>query len=221
VEEIKGEKKMTPGLNIKPKNFDFYLMILTSAVLVVIGLVCLYGIGYYMYTNETTPQWTQTRMYGDYIDSMNQLIYPFVILLLVALGLCIPKRIVPRQSLITAGTGILAVTFLIALLTNISNSLTFLLAVSIVVQAAVIVFTLLGRGGLTYEREGYFVRTGSSMLHLGTVIFVFDFVSMRSSELHIPVFWVAAILIIVGIVLSFYPGELGNIASLLRSYGSS
>ena len=212
---------MTLELNIKPKTYDFYLMVLTSAVLAAIGLVCLYGIGYYTYTNETAPQWTQTQMYGDYIDSMNQLIYPFVVLLLVALGLCIPKRIVPRQSLLAAGTGILAATFLIALITNIGTSLAFLLAVSIVVQAAVMVLTMLGRGGLTYEREGYFVRTGSSMLHLGTVIFVFDFVSMRSSELHIPVFWVATILITVGTVLSFYPGEAGSIARLLRPGGRS
>lgn len=213
--------KMSLELNIKPKTYDFYLMILTSAVLAVIGLVCLYGIGYYTYTNETMPGWTETALYGQYIDNMNQLIYPFVVLLLVTLGLCIPKRIVPRQSLLVSGIGILAVTLLIALVTDIGTSLAFLLATSIVVQAAVMVLTMLGRGGLTYEREGYFVRTGSSMLHLGTVIFVFDFVSMRSNELHIPVFWVATILITAGTVLSFYPGEAGSIARLLRPGGKS
>jgi hypothetical protein len=212
---------MTPELKIKPKTYDFYLMILTSVVLAAIGLVCLYGIGYYTYTNETVPQWTQTQMYGDYIDSMNQLIYPFLVLLLVALGLCIPKRIMPRKSLLMVGTGILAATFLIALITNIGTSLAFLLAISIVVQVVVMVFTLLGRGRLNYEREGYFIRTGSSMLHLGTVIFVFDFVIMRTSELHIPVFWVATILITVGTLLSFYPGEAGSIARLLRPGGRS
>jgi hypothetical protein len=212
---------MTPELKIKPKTYDFYLMILTSVVLAAIGLVCLYGIGYYTYTNETVPQWTQTQMYGDYIDSMNQLIYPFLVLLLVALGLCIPKRIMPRKSLLMVGIGILAATFLIALITNIGTSLAFLLAISIVVQVVVMVFTLLGRGRLNYEREGYFIRTGSSMLHLGTVIFVFDFVIMRTSELHIPVFWVATILITVGTLLSFYPGEAGSIARLLRPGGRS
>ncbi len=207
---------MRPMMTMKHKTYDFYLMVFTVAVLAIIGLVCLYGIGYYTYTNETMPDWTETALYGQYIDSMNQLIYPFVVLLLVALGLCIPKRIVPRQSLLVSGIGILAFTLLIALVTDTGTSLAFLLAISIVVQAAVMVLTMLGRGGLTYEREGYFVQTGSSMLHLGTVIFVFDFVSMRSSELHIPVFWVATILITVGTVLSFYPGEAGSIARLLR-----
>ena len=207
---------MTLTLKMKPKTYDFYLMVLTSAVLAIIGLVCLYGIGYYTYTNETMPQWTQTPMYGDYIDNMNQYIYPFVVLLLVALGLCIPKRIVPRQSLLASGIGILVVTILIAMMTDIGTSLAFLLAVSIVVQAVVMVLTMLGRGGLTYEREGYFVQTGSSMLHLGTVIFVLDFVSFRTSDLHLSVFWVATILITVGTVLSFYPGEAGRVVRLLQ-----
>ncbi|MCL7412293.1 MAG: hypothetical protein M8353_01570 [ANME-2 cluster archaeon] len=208
-------------LKMKPRTYDFYLMLLTSAVLAIIGLVCLYGIGYYTYTTETTPQWTETPLYGIYIDSMNQYIYPFVVLLLVVLGLCIPKRIVPRQSLLASGIGILVVTFLIALVTDIGSSLVFLLAVSIVIQTAVMVLTILGRGGLTYEREGYFVQTGSSMLHLGTVVFVLDFVSFRTSDLHLSIFWVATILITIGTVLSFYPGEAGRVARLLRSGSGS
>ncbi|MBW6518934.1 MAG: hypothetical protein K0A89_10595 [ANME-2 cluster archaeon] len=207
---------MTLKLKMKPRTYDFSMMLLTTAVLAIIGLVCLYGIGYYTYTTETTPGWTETPLYGDYIDSMNQYIYPFVVLLLVVLGLCIPKRIVPRQSLLASGTGILAVTLLIALVTDIGSSLAFLLAVSIVVQTAVMVLTMLGRSGLTYEREGYFVQTGSSMLHLGTVVFVLDFVSFRTSDLHLSIFWVATILITVGTVLSFYPGEAGRVARLLR-----
>ncbi|MDW7776613.1 MAG: hypothetical protein SCH39_09825 [Methanosarcinales archaeon] len=207
---------MTLKLKMKPRTYDFYMMLLTTAVLAIIGLVCLYGIGYYTYTTETIPGWTETPLYGDYIDNMNQYIYPFVVLLLVVLGLCIPKRIVPRQSLLASGTGILAVTLLIALVTDIGSSLAFLLAVSIVVQTAVMVLTMLGRSGLTYEREGYFVQTGSSMLHLGTVVFVLDFVSFRTSDLHLSIFWVATILITVGTLLSFYPGEVGRVVRLLR-----
>lgn len=207
---------MRPEMRMKPKTYDFYLMVLTGAVLAIIGLVCLYGIGYYTYTNETMPGWTETALYGQYIENMNQLIYPFVVLLLVALGLCIPKRIVPRQSLLVSGIGILAVTFLIALVTDIGTSLAFLLAASIVIQTAVMVLTMLGRSGLTYEREGYFVQSGSSMLHLGTVVFVLDFVSMRTHELHLSVFWVATILITAGTVLSFYPGEVWGILRNLR-----
>jgi hypothetical protein len=192
-------------------------MVVTSVVLTAIGLVCLYGIGYYTVTTEASPQWLETPLYGQYIDSMNLYIYPFVVLLLVVLGLCIPKRIVPRQALLTSGIVILGLTIILALVINIEASLGFLLGISIVIQTAIMVLTIIKWGGLTFEREGYFIQIGSSMLHLGIVVFVFDFVIMRTISLHLPVFWVATILITIGTVLSFYPGEIGRITKNLRN----
>lgn len=205
---------MKRRMSIKPKTYDFYLMIATAAVLTVIGLVCLYGIGYYSYTDSILPQWTQTSMYGEYIDSMNNSIYPFLVILLVVLGLCIPKRVVPRHYLLAVGVAILGITGAIALSMDIEASMGFLLGVTAAIQTGVLVMTALGGKGLTFEREGYFIQTGSSMLHLGVVIFVLDFVSMRNSTLHLSVFWVATILITAGIVMSFYPDEVRRIIKI-------
>jgi hypothetical protein len=204
-------------LTMKQKTYNFYMMVVTSVVLTAIGLVCLYGIGYYTVTTESLPKWLETPLYGQYIDSMNLYIYPFVVLLLVVLGLCIPKRIVPRQALLTSGAGILVMTIMLALIINIEASLGFLLGISILIQTAVMVLTIIKWGGLTFEREGYFIQLGSTMLHLGFVIFVFDFVIMRTSGLHLPVFWVASILITIGTVLSFYPGEIGRVMKNVRT----
>ena len=192
------------------------MTVVTSLVLTAIGLVCLYGIGYYTVTTQSLPNWIETPLYGQYIDSMNLYIYPFVVLLLVVLGLCIPKRIVPRQTLLLSGAGILALTIIIALVLNIKASLGFLLGISIVIQTAVMILTIIKWGGLTFERDGYFIQVGSAMLHLGIVIFVFDFVIMRTGEFHLPVFWVATILITMGTVLSFYPEEIGRITKHLH-----
>ena len=202
---------------MKQKTYNFYMMVVTSVVLTAIGLVCLYGIGYYTVTTESLPKWLETPLYGQYIDSMNLYIYPFVVLLLVVLGLCIPKRIVLRQALLTSGAGILVFTIILALIINIETSLGFLLGISILIQTAVMVLTIIKWGGLTFEREGYFIQIGSTMLHLGLVIFVFDFVIMRTSGLHLPVFWIATILITIGTVLSFYPGEIGRIMKNVRT----
>ncbi|MBE0522797.1 MAG: hypothetical protein IBX40_00440 [Methanosarcinales archaeon] len=201
---------MNLKLTMKPKTYNFYIMVVTAAVLTAIGLVCLYGIGYYTITTESMPNWIETPLYGHYIDSMNLYIYPFVVLLLVILGLCIPKRIVPRQTLLSSGAGILALNIIIALVLNIEASLGFLLGISIVIQTAVMILTIIKWGGLTFERDGYFIQVGSAMLHMGIVIFVFDFVIMRTSGLHLPLFWVATILITIGTVLSFYPEEIGR-----------
>ena len=195
---------------MKPKIYNFYMTVVTSLVLTAIGLVCLYGIGYYTVTTQSLPNWIETPLYGQYIDSMNLYIYPFVVLLLVVLGLCIPKRIVPRKTLLLSGAGILALTIIIALVLNIKASLGFLLGISIIIQTEVMILTIIKWGGLTFERDGYFIQVGSAMLHLGIVIFVFDFVIMRTSGLHLPLFWVAIILITIGTVLSFYPEEIGR-----------
>ena len=162
------------------------------------------------------PNWIETPLYGHYIDSMNLYIYPFVVLLLVILGLCIPKRFVSRQTLLSSGAGILALNIIIALVLNIEASLGFLLGISIVIQTAVMILTIIKWGGLTFERDGYFIQVGSAMLHLGIVIFVFDFVIMRTSGLHLPLFWMATILITMGTVLSFYPEEIGRITKHLH-----
>jgi hypothetical protein len=124
------------------------------------------------------------------------------------LGLCIPKRIISKKQLLAAGACLLGLTFIIEQLTSINTSLEFLLGVSILLQTAVVILTILQQGGLKYESEGYFIKVGSSMLHLGVVVFIFDFVSMRSSIHHISIFWVATVLIIAGTVLSFYSDKI-------------
>lgn len=73
------------------QKYDYYLIILTTLILFAIGLVSLYGIAYYNYL-AANPQWTRTILYTQYIDDMNSYLYPFLVLLLVSLGLCIPEK---------------------------------------------------------------------------------------------------------------------------------
>ncbi|MCK5217290.1 MAG: hypothetical protein KAJ93_05855 [Methanosarcinales archaeon] len=193
---------------LKPGSYDLYLMIITALTLVMMGLVCLYGIWVYSYAEQSDPFWAETALYEDYINSMNQLMYPFAVLLLIVLGLCIPKRIISKKQLLAAGAVLLGMTFIVERLTGINTSLEFLLGVSILLQTVVVILTILRQSGLKYENEGYFIRVGSSMLHLGVVLFIFDFVSMRSSIHHISIFWVATVLITAGTVLSFYSDKI-------------
>ncbi|KAF5425954.1 MAG: hypothetical protein C5S41_03165, partial [Candidatus Methanomarinus sp.] len=100
-------------------------MIITALTLVMMGLVCLYGIWVYSYTEQSDPFWTETALYEDYINSMNQLMYPFAVLLLIVLGLCIPKRIISKKQLLAAGAVLLGMTFIVERLTDINTSLEF------------------------------------------------------------------------------------------------
>lgn len=197
--------------NLNLKNYDYYLILATSFALLLIGVVCVYGVWYSYNLYTTNSNWQSTMQYPEYINMMNMYVYPFVLVLLLSLGLCIPKRIVPRTELIKATAVILLLTLITSVIGGIELGTTFILLMSIAVQAVVLALTIVKSGALTFEREGYLIQIGSSLLHLGTVLFIFDFASMRDSVYHIPVFWAVTLLIGIGTFMSFYPSEISRI----------
>ncbi len=199
------------NLNFNLKNYDYYLIIVTSIALMMIGLVCVFGVWYSYDLYSTNSNWQSTIQFPEYISMMNMYVYPFVLVLLLSLGLCIPKRIVPRAALIKATFVILLLTLVASVVGGIELGITFILLMSIAVQAVVLALTILKSGALTFEREGYLIQIGSSLLHLGTVLFIFDFASMRDSVYHIPVFWVVTVLMGIGTLMSFYPSEISRL----------
>ena len=192
---------------MKLKNYDYYLIILTTLILFAIGAVSLYGITYYNYL-AVDSQWTKTVQYSQYIDEMDSYLYPFLVLLLISLGLCIPKRLFEQDILIKFSAAILGITVILTVLSDIEKGLGFILAVMTVVQAIVLIMTIKKSKFIRFEKEGYIVRIGSSLLHLGFVIIILNFVSLRESSFHLLIFWIGVVLITVGNVFSFYPEKM-------------
>jgi len=200
-----------PNFNFNLKNYDYFLIIVTFIALMMIGLVCVFGVWYSYDLYTTNSNWQSTIQYPAYINMMNMYVYPFVLVLLLSLGLCIPKRIVPRTALIKTTFVILLLTLVVSVVGGIELGISFILLMSIAVQVVVLAFTVMKSGALTFEREGYLIQIGSSLLHLGTVLFIFDFASMRDSVYHIPVFWVVTLLIGIGTFMSFYPSGISRL----------
>ena len=192
------------------QRYDYYLIILTALILFAIGLVSLYGIAYYNYL-AVNPQWTRTIQYTQYINDMNSYLYPFLVLLLVSLGLCIPKRLLEQNILIKFSALALAATLILTALYGIETGLGFILAVMTGVQSFVLILTFKKSKAIRYEKEGYTARLGSSLLHLGVVLLIFNFVSLRESPLHISIFWSGMILITAGNIFSFYPRKISKL----------
>ena len=192
---------------MKLKNYDFYLIILTTLILFAIGAVSLYGITYYNYL-AVDPQWTQTAQYSQYIDEMDSYLYPFLVLLLISLGLCIPKRLFEQDVLVKFSAAILGITVIITVFSDIEKGLGFILSVMTVVQAIVLIMTIKKSKYIRFEKEGYIGRIGSSLLHLGFVIIILNFVSLRDSPFHLLIFWIGVVLITAGNLFSFYPEKM-------------
>ncbi|MFQ6118607.1 MAG: hypothetical protein ACE5KE_01830 [Methanosarcinales archaeon] len=187
------------------RSLDYHLILITASILFAIGFICLFGIAYYNYAAAADSFWTQTVKYTDYINLMNSSVYPFLVALLVTLGICIPKRIVPDRLLVKVSIIIFAVTAILAVISGIQTSLGFILAVMMGIQTAVLLLTIKKSASVRFEFRDFSAKVGSSLLHLGVVVFIFDFVNLYEQSIHIPVFWLSTLLIIGGIVMSFYP----------------
>ncbi|MBI4743654.1 MAG: hypothetical protein HY776_02350 [Actinobacteria bacterium] len=192
------------------KRYDFILIILTIIVLVSIGLVSVYGTVYSYMLSASNSNWTSTWLYQEYLNKMNYYAYPFVVSLIILLGLCIPKRIFPRRILIWTSILLVLILIVLGLLIDYSFSLGFLLIVSMIIQLVVIVELFLKSKLLNFEKEGFFAQMGSSLLHLGFIVFVYDFVLLQESSLHLAIFWISTFLLTIGMIFSFYNKELGR-----------
>lgn len=193
-----------------PKKYDFYLIIFTIIILFVMGIVCLYGIAYYDYL-AVDPQWTRTLSYVHYIAVMDSYLYPFLVLLLISLGLCIPKRLLKQDILIKFSAMALVVTAGLTFLFGIETGLGFILAIVTGIQGIVLILTIKKSKVLRYEKEGYIERLGSSLLHLGLIILVFNFVTLREIPYHVSIFWMGTLFITAGNIFSFYPERITSL----------
>ncbi|VVB84950.1 Uncharacterised protein [uncultured archaeon] len=189
---------------MKPKNYDYYLIVLTTIILFAIGIVCVYGITYYNYLSAV-PGWTETTLYLQFIDNMNSYLYPFLVFLLISLGLCIPKRLFEQDILIKISALSLAATVILSFLLGMETAMDILLAVIAGIQGIVLIMTFNRNRAVRFEKEGYLVRMGSSMLHLGIVVLIFNFVTLRESQFHILIFWAGTLFVTAGNIFSFYP----------------
>ncbi len=192
------------------KNYDYYLIVLTVLIFFATGLVCLYGIAYYDYL-AVIPGWQQTIRYAQYINDMNSYLYPFLVLLLVSLGLCIPKRLLEQNILIKFWLPALCVTLILTFLSGIETGLGFILAIMAGFQGVVLMLTLRKNKAIRFEKEGFVARLGSVLLHLGVVVLVLNFVIFRENPFHITIFWFGTVSVTAGSIFSFYPEKMTSI----------
>jgi len=195
---------------VKLKNYDYYLIVLATAILFAIGIVCVYGITYYNYM-AAVPRWTETAGYLQFINEMNSYLYPFLVMLLISLGLCIPKRLFEPDFLIKISVLALAVTVILTYSLGMENAMGFILVVITGLQGIVLILTFKKSMVVRFEKEGYIARMGSSMLHLGIVALIFNFVTLRESQLHIMIFWAGTVLVTAGNLFSFYPERISSL----------
>ncbi len=178
--------------------WDLALVLLTAGTLASFGVLALWGMFHYK-SMATLPGW-DVRAFQE---MMNRLAAPFVLLLILWLVLCIPKRLFSRRALLVYSGGILAAGAAALPALGLRPALGLVLGLSAALQAVILALVLAGRR-LHFAGRGLALASGSSLAHLGIVLFTLDLVSLQGSPWHIPLFWVSTTLLTAGSILTFY-----------------
>lgn len=193
------------------KHLNFILILITISILGLIGVIFIGGTVYSWQQTLNLANWRQTVIYQNYVSTMNLILIPFVLLLVITLVVCIPKRLFNGLTLLQVAGLILFLSLAAVILLGAKWGASFMLLVTMVIQVAVIILTIAGSKRLTFERPGFFSQIGSALLHLGLVLFLFDFMALNGSAWHLTIFWLVVPLVGVGMLFSFYHKELARI----------
>jgi len=185
----------------RKSSYDFYLVLATALVLFAISAVSIYGMFYFKFAQI---QQMAPAVKFSYMNRMNTYIAPFIISLILLLGICVPKRLLPTSWLNRITIVLLAISLVTAFVAGIRTSLLVILGASLILQTMVLFKTLGGSKHLNFHKKGYWVRLGSSLIHLGFILFVLDLLLYERKSLHLFLFWLTTATTVVGMLSSFY-----------------
>lgn len=200
-------------------SLDFNLILATAVVLSAISLICIYAMFYFKLAQVHELPAGEKLLY---MDGMNKVVAPFVTGLILLLGICVPKRLLPttwvvRAAVLLGGAGVA-----VSLWAGVKTGLLAVLCVSLLLQLVVLMLALIGSSRLHFEKSGYWVRLGSSLIHLGLILFVLDLYFYRQQGLHLLLFWVTTGATVSGMLFSFYShGVVGLIRRMIRKSGDT
>lgn len=180
---------------------DYWLILATVGVLFVVSVIC---VGAMFYFKLASVQQLPPSAKGAYMNAMNTVIAPFVIGLILLLGICVPKRLLPAAWLVRFALFLGLAAAAVAMWAGIEAGLVTVLAASLVLQLVVLGMAVAGSRRLHFEKSGYWVRVGSSLVHLGLILFVLDLLFYRHLHLHLLLFWMTTGTSVLGMLFCFY-----------------
>lgn len=185
--------------------YDFYLILATTVVLFVISVICIYGMFHFKLAHiHELP----TALKAQHMNRMNAIVSPFLIGLILLLGICVPKRLLPTTWLNRFSLILFVPVAIVSLRLGITLGLKLILITSVVLQVMVLGMALVGSKRLSFEKKGYWLRVGSSLIHLGLILFLLDLFFYKKPTLHLVLFWISTVATVLGMIFCFYSNAL-------------
>jgi len=190
------------------RNWDYMLIVLTVLLLVALGIQSFIGTAYVWWAHTYVPGFGATG-YPEYIRVMNIIAAPLMVLLVIAMGLCVPKRLFSRTALAAVSIGMLVAGIATWAITgSFANGVAAYLVLAGLIQAAVVAVTIIGGRAPSYFTQGRIIKIGSGLLHLGFIMFAVVTVALQQSAIMLPVFWTSTALMVIGSIMTFYSENL-------------
>lgn len=197
-------------------SYDFYLILATALVLFAISLISIYGMFYFKFAQIHQMAPAAKLLY---MNRMNEFVTPFIIALILLLGICVPKRLLPTVWLNRIAVLLVAGAVLTGFTAGVKASLFLILGASLVLQVVVLLLALAGSKNLHFHKKGYWVRLGSSLIHLGLILFILDLLLYERKNLHLFLFWITTGASVAGMLFCFYAESV--VAFIAGSRGAS
>ena len=194
-------------------SLDYYLILATVGVLFAISVICVYGMFYF---KLAAVQQLPAPEKMAYMNQMNNVVAPFIISLILILGICVPKRLLPAKILLQFAIVLGVLCIAVSIWQGFKVGLIVVLTASLLLQLVVLGMAVAGSKHLHFEKSGYWVRVGSSLIHLGLILFVLDLLLYRNLTLHLVLFWVTTVSSVVGMLFCFYSQEVVGFVKKIR-----
>jgi hypothetical protein len=192
----------------KKASYDFYLILATTVVLAIISAICIWAMFYFKMAQiqEMAPA---AKIVWQ--NRMNTIVAPFIIALILLLGICVPKRLLPTVWLNRFAVFLTTVAVLTSWLAGVKSGLLVILCAALILQLVILLMALFGSAQLNFEKKGYWARVGSSLIHLGLVLFILDLFFHRQPSLHLLLFWITTIATVLGMTCCFYADSIAKL----------
>jgi len=197
----------------KTASLDYYLILATVGVLFALSAICVFSMFYF---KLAAVQLLPPAEKMAYLDQMNRVVAPFIITLIILLGICVPKRLLPARWLTRFAIGLAVIGTGVSIWQGIMTGLIVILAASLILQLVVLLMAVAGSKRLHFEKSGYWVRVGSSLVHLGFILFVLDLLLYKHLALHLFLFWVTTGSSLLGMLFCFYSQGVASGVRMIR-----
>ena len=194
-------------------SYDYYLILATCTVPAIISVICVYGMFYFKFAQI---QQMATPVKTAYMEKMNLAVSPFIISLILLLGICVPKRLLPVRWLNYFAVALLIIVILTGSLWGVVTALQVSLCITLILQFVVLMMALAGNENLHFEKKGYWLRVGSSAMHLGLILFILDLFFYQNPFLHLLLFWVTTAATVGGMIGCFYSQAIASFVKRMR-----